>query len=154
MSTRAQAPASDRSTEEIVARLRAHGGRMTATRRATLEVLATGDHRHLSAEAIAAEVHQRYPEVAPSTIYRTLAAFEDLGIVTHVHLGHGPSTFHLAGQSHRHLVCRTCGRVTEIPGDELAALSDHLASKYGFSVASEHFALIGDCRACVAAGEG
>jgi hypothetical protein len=77
----------------IMATLRASGGRITATRRATIEVLlGTGDHRHLNAEEVAAEVRARFPDVAESTIYRTLSAFEELGIVTHVHLGHGPST--------------------------------------------------------------
>src|SRR5277367_4587959 len=97
------------AAEGIVAKLRASGGRITATRRATIEVLlAGGDHRHLSAEDVAAEVRARLPDVAESTIYRTLAALEELGVVTHVHLGHGPSTFHLADQAHRHLVCRHC----------------------------------------------
>ncbi len=135
--------------EGIVARLRANGGRITATRRATIEVLlAEGDHRHLSAEDVAAEVRSRLPDVAESTIYRTLSALEELGVVTHVHLGHGPSTFHLTDQPHRHLVCRHCQMIIEIPRQEFAALSKRLDDAYGFSVSDEHFALIGECRAC------
>jgi Fur family transcriptional regulator, ferric uptake regulator len=129
------------AAEGIVAKLRDSGGRITATRRVTIEVLlAGGDHRHLRAEDIAAEVRERLPDVAESTIYRTLAALEDLGVVTHVHLGHGPSTFHLSDQAHRHLVCRHCRTI-----DELATRLD---AEYGFSISNEHFALVGECQAC------
>lgn len=129
--------------------LRGRGGRVTATRRATIEVLlAGGDHRHLSADDVAAEVRQRLPDVAESTIYRTLTALEELGVVTHVHLGHGPSTFHLADQAHRHLVCRRCGSVIEVPAYEFVALARRLEAIYGFAMSSEHFAIVGQCGTC------
>lgn len=137
------------STEEVIALLRARGGRVTATRRATIDVLlAGGDHRHLRAEDVAAEVRQRLPDVAESTIYRTLSALEELGVVTHVHLGHGPSTFHLTHQPHRHLVCQRCQRVVEVPAEEFAALARRLEERYGFAMSSEHFAIAGLCASC------
>jgi len=135
--------------EGILAKLRAAGGRITSTRRATIEVLlAGGDHRHLRAEDIVEEVRQRLPDVAESTIYRTLAALEDLDVVTHVHLGHGPSTFHIADPNHRHLVCCECHEIIEVPREEFAHLSKRLDAVYGFSLSEEHFALIGECRSC------
>jgi Fur family ferric uptake transcriptional regulator len=137
------------AVEKVVAMLRARGGRVTATRRATIDVLlAGGDHRHLSAEDVATEVRRRLPDVAESTIYRTLSALEDLGVVTHVHLDHGPSTFHLTEQAHRHLVCRLCHSVTEVPTYEFVELSRRLDEVYGFAMSTEHFAIVGECRAC------
>jgi Fur family ferric uptake transcriptional regulator len=135
--------------EDVISLLRARGGRVTATRRATIDVLlAGGDHRHLSAEDVAAEVRQRLPDVAESTIYRTLAALEELDVVTHVHLGHGPSTFHLAHQAHRHLVCQSCQAVIEVPALEFEPLARSLEDRYGFRIADEHFAMAGLCRDC------
>jgi Fur family transcriptional regulator, ferric uptake regulator len=135
--------------ENVVDLLRARGGRVTATRRATIDVLLAGhDHRHLSADDVAAEVRERLPDVAESTIYRTLTALEELGVVTHVHLGHGPSTFHLAGQGHRHLVCQTCDAVIEVPAYEFLPLARRLEDVYGFTMSSEHFAIAGQCQAC------
>jgi Fur family ferric uptake transcriptional regulator len=137
------------AVEKVVAMLRAQGGRVTATRRATIDVLlAGGDHRHLSAEDVATQVRRRLPDVAESTIYRTLTALEDLGVVTHVHLDHGPSTFHLTDQAHRHLVCRRCHAVIEVPSYEFVELSRRLDEAYGFAMSTEHFAIVGECRAC------
>jgi Fur family ferric uptake transcriptional regulator len=137
------------AVDVIVGKLRAGGGRITATRRVTIEVLLSGgEHRHLSAEDVAAEVRLRLPDVAESTIYRTLAALEELGVVAHVHLGHGPSTFHLTGQAHRHLVCRRCQAVIEVSPDEFSQLIGRLDAQYDFLVTDEHFGLPGVCGAC------
>ena len=49
-----------------------------------------------------------------STVYRTLELLEELGLVTHTHLGHGAPTYHAAtDEDHLHLVCRDCGEIIE-----------------------------------------
>lgn len=137
------------AADRIVAALRARGGRLTSTRRATIEVLvAGGGHRHFTADEVDSEVRHRLPDVSPSTIYRILASLEELGILTHVHLGHGPATFHLADRPHHHLVCQQCGAVTEVPAGEFTELRRRFADVYGFTVADEHFALNGSCNSC------
>ena len=62
------------------------------------------------------------PDVDTSTVYRTLGLFEELGIVEHAHLGHGPAVYHL-GQTHQHLVCEVCGTVIDVPVGALDALA-------------------------------
>jgi Fur family ferric uptake transcriptional regulator len=134
--------------EAILAEMRAGGGRVTAGRRAIVEVLLESRDHHLNADEIVAAVRQRLPEIAESTIYRTLSALEDLGVVGHVHLGHGPATFHLGQQPHRHLVCRRCQAVIEIPAESLGQLAKAVKVAYGFTIDKEHFALTGRCDEC------
>jgi Fur family ferric uptake transcriptional regulator len=141
-------PATPALADDIMARLRASGGRVTATRRATVEVLLSAADRHLNAEQIVDAVRARLPDVAGSTIYRTLAALEDLAVISHVHLDHGPATFHFGDRTHRHLVCRHCHTIIETPADLFADLAEDLDRRYGFSIIGEHFALAGECRAC------
>jgi Fur family ferric uptake transcriptional regulator len=136
------------SVEGILEALRHSGARVTATRRATIETLLANTNRHVSAEEIVAAVRDRHPEVAESTIYRTLSTLEELGVVTHVHLDHGPATFHLADHHHRHLVCRSCHAVLEAPADIYTGLAAELERRFGFVVDEEHFALSGECLAC------
>jgi Fur family ferric uptake transcriptional regulator len=140
---------SDGRIDAVLAVVRARGGRMTAPRRAILEVLlAGGGHEHLTAEDLVAGVRRLLPRVAESTVYRTLTALEDLGVINHVHLGHGPSTYHLTSRTHRHLVCEHCDQVVEIPAAEFAGLASSLSNTYGFALSDEHFALVGTCGAC------
>ena len=136
------------SVDEILSALRRSGGRITSTRRATVETLLANTDRHISAEEIVAEVRRRHSEVAESTIYRTLATLEELGVITHMHLDHGPATFHLAGHEHRHLVCRNCHGIIETPADLYAGVTRELLDRYGFEVQEEHFAVTGVCRVC------
>jgi Fur family ferric uptake transcriptional regulator len=133
--------------QTILGEMRAAGGRVTTSRRAIVEVLLDSRDHHLTAEEIVVAVRARLPDVAESTIYRTLTVLEHLGVVGHVHLGHGPATFHLSDQPHRHLVCTRCQAVIEIPAELLAELHGAIETQYGFSV-DEHFALTGLCRAC------
>ena len=135
-------------TGEVLDRLREHGGRITGARRATVAVLLGADGAHLSAERIAELVQAELPDVAESTIYRTLTALEVNGIVEHVHLGHGPSTYHLTSEPHQHLVCEACGCVIEVPDETFAGLASTLDREYGFEVSFRHFAILGRCRAC------
>src|ERR1700735_5045504 len=112
------------------AALRASGYRVTPQRQLVLEAVTKLDHA--SPEDIFAEVHQRARGVNVSTIYRTLELLEQLGLVTHTHLGHGAPRYHLAADAqHVHLVCSECGRVTQIRPEAVNALVTALADHHG-----------------------
>src|SRR5205807_10113430 len=103
----------DARLDEIMAALRAEGGRSTVQRRAIVTAL-LGAPRHVTAEELADSIHREHPEIATTTIYRTLDALERQGLVQHAHFGHGPAVYHLADEDHLHLVCESCGTVTEV----------------------------------------
>ena len=135
------------SADEVLSLLRARGDRVTASRRAVVEALLAGDH-HVTADEIAARVAENHPEVHRATVYRTLDRLEEVGVITHVHLGHGPSTFHLNDRPHHHAVCSSCGAVVEVPLAALDDLAARLRAEHGFALSTQHFALSGRCRAC------
>lgn len=95
-----------------------------------------------------ARVSARHPEVHRATVYRTLDRLEEVGVITHVHLGHGPSTFHLNDRPHHHAVCSSCGAVVEVPLAALDDLASRLQAEHGFDLSPQHFALSGRCRDC------
>lgn len=134
--------------DDVLALVRDRGGRVTEARRAVVEALLSGAGEHLTAETVAERVQVRHPDVHLSTVYRTLEALEALGVASHVHLGHGPSTYHLAGEAHHHAVCDTCGRVVELPLDLFDDVGARVEAETGFRIAPEHFALSGRCRRC------
>jgi len=133
--------------DQVLARLSAMGRRITAPRRLIVTALCQGPE-HASAEDLAERVQKLAPKVNRSTVYRTLEELEHLGILVHVHLGHGPATYHLAPMRHAHLVCESCGRAIEVPGELFASLSRKAAQQYGFTVDPSHFAIEGVCADC------
>ena len=61
---------------------------------------------HATVDELAAEVQRTMPDVSLSTIYRTLEALDEAGLVTHAHLHHGSPTYHSVDEEpHVHLVC-------------------------------------------------
>lgn len=137
----------DSRLDRILAALRADGGRVTPARRALVAALLDAPS-HVTADDLAALVQRSHPDVHQSTIYRTLDALEELGIVDHVHLGHGRAVYHLADDPHQHLVCEACGHVIEVPDDAFADLAAKLQREHAFTLRPNHFAVLGRCADC------
>jgi Fur family ferric uptake transcriptional regulator len=150
LSNRLRSVAPSDQVEAIIDKIRDRGGRATDARRATIGVLLNKGQTHLSAEDIVSQVRLQHPDIAESTVYRNLTTLEALGVVEHVHLGHGPSTYHLTEDGHQHLLCERCGKVIEVPDDIFGPLAELLAGDYGFHIHPRHFALMGLCRQCQA----
>ncbi len=130
-----------------LATVRASGARITRARRVVVEALA-GSGGHLTAEELIQRVGEANPEISVATVYRTLDTLEDLGLAYHVHLGHGPATWHLASDSHHHFVCQDCGTVVEVPADLVATVRSLLDQAIGCEIDARHFALTGRCAGC------
>jgi Fe2+ or Zn2+ uptake regulation protein len=135
------------SVDNVLALVRARGGRATLSRRILLEVLFDAD-AHLSAEDLAAAVQTRAPDVHLSTIYRNLEDLQRLGVIAHTHLGHGPSTYQLASLAHAHFICEECGSAVEAPDELFGGLARAAKDDLGFTIDPHHFAILGRCRAC------
>jgi Fur family transcriptional regulator, ferric uptake regulator len=136
----------DPRVDAIIEKLRGAGGRVTTARRLVVAALVQG-RAHPTADDVAAFVQAQHPEIALSTIYRTLDALEGLGLVEHTHLGHGSAVYHL-GAPHQHLVCEQCGAVIDVPAALLDDLRAQLRMQYAFEVHVGHFAMLGRCGKC------
>jgi Fur family ferric uptake transcriptional regulator len=127
--------------------LRSRGYRVTPQRQLVLEAVTA--LRHGTPEEVCTRVQRIAHGVNISTVYRTLELLEDLGLVTHTHLGHGPPTYHLATEAeHLHLVCQLCGSVTDLPPAVAGGLAETLERDYGFAIAVNHLTAYGRCRNC------
>lgn len=130
--------------------LRAQGYRLTPQRQLVLEAVA--ELGHATPDEIVTAVRRTASGVNISTVYRTLELLENLGLVTHTHLGHGPPTYHAAtDDDHVHLVCRKCGLVVEIAPDAIGDVVERLLADKGFVADVGHLAIWGTCQGCVAA---
>lgn len=121
--------------------------RVTAPRRAICSVLAAESTRHLSAAEVQGHAERVLGRpIDLSTVYRTVDALQEAGVVHHVHLGPGASVIHLSEEGHHHhLVCDTCGRTVDLPMEELDPLAS-LLERHGYQPDTVHFALVSRCR--------
>jgi Fur family transcriptional regulator, ferric uptake regulator len=140
--------AADRaSNADVISALRDRGLRMTPQRRAILaEVMRT--QGHISPTALARKVQGDMPGVNASTIYRTLALLEEMGVLAHAHLESGPEYHRTEEAGHVHLTCSNCGDEDDLSIVEADALIGLIEQHHGFEPDLTHFAISGLCADC------
>ena len=105
--------------------------------------------RYVTAQDLHAALRYVQPHLGLATVYRTLELLEELGLVSHAHLGHGAPTYHLADRHHHiHLVCRDCSEVIEADVSVVEGFTAQLRESFGFDTDMKHFAIFGRCEAC------
>ena len=141
--TAAPAPASA-ATE-----LRSAGLRVTAARVALLEAVRDGDH--LGVEALATRVRDRIGHVSLQAVYDALDALTAAGLIRRIEPAGSPARFEgRIGDNHHHLVCRSCGTVTDVACAVGEAPCLTAADDYGFSIDEAEVIYWGLCPSCSA----
>ena len=138
------------AVEEVLTALRAHGLRVSSARRLVVEALfAAGGP--VSALDIAGGLGGRLTCVDAASVYANLETFEQLGLVTHVHVGHGPGLYALADRVARHYVCcEHCGALRALPASVLAGVRSAIREATGYQARFTHFPIMGLCPGCQA----
>lgn len=137
----------DVSATSLAAMLRERGLRLTPQRQLILE--AVHDLGHATPETVHNAVRERAAGVNITTVYRTLELLEELGLVNHTHLSHGSPTYSAAGEhQHVHLVCRSCGSISEVDPGVLRPVTEQLLRERDFRVDVGHVSLFGVCGDC------
>ncbi len=124
--------------ESVVGKIRGRGYKATPQRLAVLAALGAEQHQRLE------EIRARCPEVGLVTIYRTLDLLSEIGVVRRLDLGDGPR-YELAEDHHHHLICESCGDVSEF---ERCPLDLGSLRGMDFDVSSHTLEIYGRCAAC------
>lgn len=134
-------------TQDWQSRLRASGYRLTPQRELVLR--AVDRLGHATPDEILAAVREESSAVNISTVYRTLELLEELDLIRHAHISDRAPTYHSnTGPAHAHLVCRACGRVSELPVEALAPMTERLESEHNFVPDVGHLTVFGHCQDC------
>jgi Fur family ferric uptake transcriptional regulator len=142
------APVVADDADDAVGILRRRGRRVTAARRRVIEALFAVDGP-VSAERIADGLDGLVPRSDVASTYRNLETLEQLGLVRHVHIGHGPGLYVLAGRDRREFVaCEACGAFVALPPERLAAVRAAVREACGYEARFTHFPIVGLCADC------
>jgi Fur family ferric uptake transcriptional regulator len=144
-------PRSFDTFDEVAEALRSAGHRLTTPARLVIEGLFAADGP-ISAEHLAESAGSGGAPLELTSVYRNLERLELLGVVSHVHVGHGAGLYVLArGRDREYLVCERCGRVTEVDPVDLDAVRQELRRTFGYEARFRHFPIHGFCEACAEA---
>lgn len=134
--------------EELTARLRERGHRMTPQRMAVIKTLA-GNDEHLSAEQIYERVRVDFPMTSLATIYKTITTLKEMGEV--LELGFSDDRNRYDGRDphpHPHLVCLQCRSIIDVDVPAVSELPQEVARRTGYRIVSHRLDFFGICSQC------
>jgi Fur family ferric uptake transcriptional regulator len=134
--------------DELLTKLREEGGRLTLPRKMVLEVLRESG-AHLTVEDVRHQLEAQGHSLDSPTIYRVLQWLKEMGVVSQTDLGGEAIMYQILGDKpHHHLVCLSCGAVSDLDDSALESLRRHLRNDYGFEPRIDHLAIFGLCKHC------
>ncbi|HVF48921.1 MAG TPA: Fur family transcriptional regulator [Pyrinomonadaceae bacterium] len=137
--------------QKVESHLREAELKLTPQRFAILDFL-VGSDVHPTAEQISEGVNRRFPRASRATIYNTLKALRDAGVVQEVYLGEGAARYEANLAPHHHFVCRACGKLEDVSSEAVGALPPCELGA-GYAVETFEVVLRGVCAACAAKRE-
>jgi Fur family transcriptional regulator, ferric uptake regulator len=104
-------------------------------------------------DVTAQELHERLrargQRLGLATVYRTLNALAEEGVVDALSHHPGELCYRWCGdEHHHHLVCSSCHRVVELAGCELDPWLDRVSAQHGFVATGHRLEVAGVCAGC------
>jgi len=127
--------------------LRSAGLRVTAPRLAVLE--AVGAHPHAETDQIIAAVRANAVQVSHQAVYDSLNTFAERGVVRRIQPQGTFARYELrVGDNHHHVVCRTCGLISDVDCAVGHAPCLTPAQDHGFEIDEAEVVYWGTCPSC------
>lgn len=141
----------------LLEELEAKGVRITAQRRALVEVIQEAKE-HLDADSLLERARKRHTHLDRATVYRTIELLKKLRMIDELDLMHLEGEKHYyevkTTRDHIHLACFRCGRIEEIASPLFEQLKTEISVESGFQIRVTRLEVGGACRACAAADTG
>ena len=127
--------------------LRKAGYKATPSRLAIIEVFKKA-RKPMSAQNI---IDALPSDTDQATIYRTLKALNDKGIIKQIDLRHNHAHYELANVAeHHHLICLRCGKIEDVHHCNLETMQDAVlkSSKHFAEIQQHALEFYGICKSC------
>jgi Fe2+ or Zn2+ uptake regulation protein len=127
--------------------LQEKGVKVTAQRAAVMEFL-RGNTDHPSVEDVYRKVKRRFPYISRATVYNTVRAMVDAGLLQEVQVEQEKSRVDPNVSRHHHFKCVKCGTVEDMRYGLLTA--DQVAGRVrGYQIRDVRVVVEGLCRKCL-----
>lgn len=122
--------------------------RQTRQRAAVVAVLDSIDDFR-SAQELHDELRRKGDSVGLTTVYRTLQALADDGLVDVIVRSDGEAVYRRCStHHHHHLVCRTCRATVEVEAPEVESWAAAVARQHDYAEVSHTLEIFGVCPQC------
>ena len=130
--------------------LKKNGYRITKSRKLICELLENNIHFHFNVKQLHKKINSlSKSKIDRTTIYRTLVALEELGLLQHSHIPHKPAIYFLNNNNQNvHLICETCDKIVDIGNHSVNSINLILQNDTNFQIINNNFVYIGKCSEC------
>ena len=118
--------------------------RMTKQRKAILSLFEQSS-KPQSADMIMSNLKDE--SINLSTVYRTLEAFYDQGLISKSTINQTSYYYDNKKEHHHYMICMNCHKMIEVDC-HLSHFSEDVAKKHGFEITHHDMTLYGYCREC------
>ena len=139
----------DQYIKTVKSELRERGHKLTGPRLAILELLAR-EKGHFSVAAIYSRTRLENQGIGIATVYRTVELFLEKGILRVLTRKDSQPVFELnrPGDHHHHLICKSCGRITEFDSCNFQLITGEIEKATGFKIEEHTLEAYGLCPKC------
>lgn len=147
-----QQPDRERLRRDLAGFMEKRGLRSTEQRRLIIDKLFEATE-HVTIDQLLEVVRAEDHRVGYATVYRTMKLLVEGGLAHERKFGDGFTRYELADEQahHDHLICLSCGKITEFEEPAIEELQERIAARYEFVVQDHKHELYGTCAACVRA---
>ena len=130
--------------------LKKNGYRITESRKLICELLESNIHFHFNVK----QLHKKINSLSKSnidrtTIYRTLVALEELGLLQHSHIPHKSAIYFLNNNNQNvHLICEMCDKIVDVENHSVNSINLILQKDTNFDSINNNFVFVGKCPEC------
>ena len=128
-------------------RCQEHGLTGTHQRQILYRALAESDD-HPSPEALYERVKRKIPAISLGTVYRNIKLFREIGLLKEPTPLHELSRLDANLSDHHHLICRSCGSITDLPAEQVESVHFREGIPSGFKIERYEIEILGLCRLC------
>ena len=109
---------------------------------------------HPSAESLYKRLQKKLPTLSLDTVYRTLATFEDNGLISRLETMKNQARFEAEMSEHHHLICNKCGKITDFEWTSFGGVDLPDGIDQWGSINKKNVILRGICNLCSSVEQG
>lgn len=106
---------------------------------------------HPTADALYLSIREEFPNISLGTVYRNLNLLVELGEIIKFSAGDGSEHFDFTTDQHYHLICKTCGKIHDLPVSLVRDTNELLTESIPGRIDSHSLFFYGVCEDCLKA---
>lgn len=118
--------------------------------RASIKKYLMQTHEHPTADTVYLHVKKEFPHISLGTVYRNLNLLADMGDIIKITTPDGGDRFDGDTQPHYHVICTSCGSVSDLilDGNHIQSINKLAEAHFNGTIEHHNILFYGTCEKC------